>query len=253
MDIIHNIHAKGNRWYLSLLEAWSAICKKAGCELYIWEYMYNLFFDFPMPIACRLSDTFKTFYDCGVSGIFVENQGRTTCLWELNQYMLLHLCENPYADEEYLIEDFMTKFYGKAQEHMKAYLYELKAAAYKNEYSSFCIIEGARFNYLDAETVVKCHGILCNAAEAVKDNEYLSLRVMWEQKLLNALILVKFEDLKNMAEREGIEFRFEKEELLKDIISALNIAINTSNFTNYPESLEDELRFYESRQGLPEG
>lgn len=246
VDIIHNIHAKGNRWYLSLLEAWSAICKKAGCELYIWEYMYNLFFDFPMPIACRLSDTFKTFYDCGVSGIFVENQGRTTCLWELNQYMLLHLCENPYADEEYLIEDFMTKFYGKAQEHMKAYLYELKAAAYKNEYSSFCIIEGARFNYLDAETVVKCHGILCNAAEAVKDNEYLSLRVMWEQKLLNALILVKFEDLKNMAEREGIEFRFKKEELLKDIISALNIAINTSNFTNYPESLEDELRFYEA-------
>lgn len=246
VDIIHSIHAKGNSWYLSLLKAWSEICKKGGCRLYIWEYMYNLFFDFPLPIAYRLCDTFKAFYDYGVDGIFVENQGRTTCLWELNQYMLTHLSENPYISEEWLIDDFMAKFYGNAGMFMKAYLDELKKASIKNEYSAFCIIEGARFNYLDAETVVKCNDILCKAAEAVADDKYLSLRVMWEQKLLKALILVKYDDLKAMAGREDIEFNFKKETLLKDIIATLKTAKSTINFTNYPESLDDELRFYET-------
>lgn len=246
VDIIHSIYSKGNAWYYSLLKSWSNLCKKGGAKLYIWEYMYNLFFDFPMPIAYRLSDTFKAFYDYGVDGIFVENQGRTTCLWELNQYMLTHLSENPLADEDYLINDFFTKFYGNASSYMKAYLDELKKASVKNEYSAFCIIEGARFNYLDSETVVKCNSILCKAAQAVADNEYLSLRVRWEQKLLNALILVKFDDLKIMAEREGIEFNFTKEALLKHIITTLQIAQNTPNFTNYPKSIEDELKFYKA-------
>lgn len=245
VDIIHGITDKGNKWYFRLLKSWSEICKKAGCELYIWEYMYNLFFDFPLPIACRLGDTFRAFYKYGVNGIFVENEGRTTCLWELNQYLLTHLSENPTADEEYLINDFFTKFYGNASVYMKAYLDELKKASIKNEYSAFCIIEGARFNYLDVRTVIKCNDILCKAAKMVADDDYLTLRIMWEQKLLNSLILVKFDDLKTMADREGIPFAFRKDILQKDIIKTLEIAKNTPDFTNYPKSIEDEIYFYE--------
>lgn len=246
VDIIHGITEKGNKEYIDTLKGWSEIREKSGCGLYIWEYMYNFFMAFPLPIAYRLCDTFRAFKDYGVDGIFVENQSRTTCLWELNEYMLLHLCEDPYADEEYLINDFMTKFYGDAAQYMRAYLDEIRACAKRNEYSVYCIIEGMNFNYLDVKTLIKCEELLKKAREAVKGNDYLTLKVMWEQKMVATQIFMKYRDLKKQAQREGIEFNFTKEELVDRILSTLEIIKNTPNFTNYYSALDREIKYFQN-------
>ena len=244
VDIIHGIHDRGNQWYLRVLKAWSEICKKAGCKLYIWEYMYNLFFDMPLPVAYRLSDTFRAFYDYGVSGIFVENQTNAADMWELNQYLLLHLCEDPYADAEALIDDFMPRFYGSAAEYVKAYLLELRRAATENDYSAFCIIESAHFNYLDVAAVIKGSELLDKALQAVSEDQVLSFRVIWLKKLLDAVILVKYFDLKHMAERQGLTFEFDREALRQRILDVIELAKKHPRFANGLCWLENEIKFF---------
>ncbi len=211
VDIIHGVHDKGNKWYLGLLQSWSEICKKAGCELYIWDYMYNLFLDFPMPLVYRLSDTFQAFHQYGVSGIFIENECLTMDMWELNHFVMMHLCEDPYADAEALIDDFLTKFYGPAASYVKAYLQELKRAATENDYSVFCIIESAHFNFLDVAVYKKGMILLEQAMVAVKGDAVYELRIRYMQALLGASLVMKYRDLKQMAERMGESFDFDWE------------------------------------------
>ncbi len=243
LDLIHGIHDRGNKKYLRALTAWSEICKKAGCELYIWEYMYQIYCDIPLPVVNRLGDTFRTFKECGVSGIFVENQTSTADMWELNQYLLMHLCEDPYADTEALITDFMERFYGAASEYVKAYLKELIRAATEHNYACFCTIESAHFNYIDAAAVQKGMSLLERAAKAVSGDPVKELRVAWLQKLLDVTLLIKYFDLKNYAESQGEVFDFDREAIRRRILDTLDKAAAASWFKGSKARLEKDKAF----------
>lgn len=239
VDIIHGIHEKGNIWYLQLLKEWSAICKKTGSELHIWEYMYNLFFDFPAPVANRLSDTFKAFYEYGVSGIFVENETTTADMWELNQYLLLHLAEDPYADVDTLIADFMSKFYGAAAPYVKEYYNELVRASEEYGYSVFCIIESVHFNYLDARAFKRGIELLYKALNAVSGDETLTMRVRYLQTLLCASLAIKFNDVKKQAEAMGESFEFDRKVIRDMAISGLEAAKKRPKVSPYSDKRYD--------------
>lgn len=244
VDIIHGVHDKGNQWYLRLLKTWSEICKKAGCTYYIWDYMYNLFFDFPMPVAYRLSDTFRTFYECGVTGIFVENEVLSADMWELNQFMLMHLCEDPYADEETLIDDFMIHFYGPAAQYVKAYLKELKRSATEHNYSSFCIIESVHFNYLDEVAVRNGMELLAKAMEAVNEDPVYAPRVLYVQTLLETSLLVKYFDLQKMAKLKGETFEYDREAIRQKVLYGLEEAKKLPKNIVEIERLDDMIDFF---------
>ena len=218
VDLIHGVHEKGNAWYLKLIKAWSDICKKAGTDFYIWEYMFQLFFDIPAPITRRLGDTFRTFADNGVKGVFVENENCCADFWELQLYMLNHLNENPYADEDALINDFMTRYYGDASTYVMEYYNELCRAATENHYSVYCIVESAHANYLDVPVFTRGMEILGKAVEAVKGTKYES-RVEYLRTVLGASLVLKYHDLKRRAEELGIEFNFKREEV-RDMVIA---------------------------------
>ncbi len=226
VDLIHELHHKGNAWYLQLLQDWSEICKKAGCDLYIWDYMYQLFFDLPAPVANRLGDTFRTFYDCGVKGIFVENQCYTADMWELNLYLLLHLSEDPYADTDALIDDFMTRFYGPASSFVKAYYEELVRASLENPYSIYCVIESVHFNYLDVPAFKKGMELLEKAMVAVSEDPVFRPRVQYLQTLLAASLGVKFYDVKRRAEELGESFDFDRRAVCQLAIEGFKAAEN---------------------------
>ncbi len=258
-DLIHGIHDRGNKTYLRALTAWSEICKKAGCQLYIWEYMYQIQCDIPMPIANRLSDTFRTFKDCGVNGIFVENQNATADMWELTQYLLMHLCEDPYADTDALIADFMKRFYGPASDYVKAYLEELIRAATEHDYSCYCVIESAHFNYIDAKAVKKGMSLLESAAKAVAGDPVREFRVAWLQKLLDFTLLIKYFDLKKLAESQGEVFEFDREAIRSRILNTLDKAAESPHFKGGKGRLEAEKNFVsgmvfleEEKAALPE-
>ncbi len=244
VDIIHGIHDKGNQWYLRLLKAWSEICKKAGCTFYIWDYMYHIFFDIPAPIAYRLSDTFRAFYEAGVTGVFIENECLSADMWELTHFMLTHLSEDPYADEEALIDDFITHFYGPAAEYVKAYLLELKRSATEHNYSVFCIVESAHFNYLDAKAVKNSMALLEKAMAAVKDDPVYAPRIQYMQTILGATLLIKYFDLKKMAERAGEIFDFDRKAILQNVLNGFKMAERLSRIGVESGRMANAIRYF---------
>ncbi len=217
VDLIHGVHEKGNAWYMKLIKDWSDICKKAGTDFYIWEYMFQLFFDIPAPITRRLGDTFRTFADNGVKGVFVENENPCADFWELQLYMLSHLNENPYADEGDLIDDFMTRYYGPASPYVVEYYNELCRAATENPHSVYCIVESAHANYLDVPLFVRGMELLNKAVEITKDTKYRP-RAEYLRTVLGASLVLKYHDLKRRAEELGIEFNFDREEVRNMVI-----------------------------------
>lgn len=245
VDIIHDIHNKGNAWYLSLLKSWSEICKKAGCDLYIWEYMYHILFDIPAPIANRLGDTFRTFADYGVTGVFVENECLSADMWELTHYMLTHLSEDPYADADALIRDFMNRFYGPAAPYVQEYYDELCRASLDNNYSVFCVIGGVHFNYLDAKTVTKGLELLQKAMDAVRGDSVFEARVQYVQTLLMATAVIKFYDLKKMAEREGVAFDYDREALRQMVIAGLEDSKKLPRIGTENGRIRSEIQYFQ--------
>ncbi len=246
VDIIHGIHDKGNAWYLRLLKDWSAICKKAGCDLYIWEYMYQLFFDLPAPVPNRISDTYRAFHEYGVKGIFVENECLTADMWELTHYMLTHLGEDPYADADALVDDFITRFYGPAAPYVKEYYAELIRASQENDYSIFCIIESVHFNYLDVRAFKRGMELLEKAMDAVKGDAVFGPRVQYMQALLGGSLLIKYFDMKKSAELSGETFEFDKEALRKMVIEGYEAGRKLPRIGTDSGRINDAVAYYKS-------
>ncbi len=246
VDIIHSIYDKGNQWYLRLLKDWSDICKRAGCTLYIWEYMYQLFFDMPAPVPNRISDTYRAFHEYGVEGVFVENECLTADMWELTHYMLTHMAEDPYQDADALIEDFMTRFYGPAAPYMKAYYDTLVRASEENNYSVFCIVESVHFNYLDAKAVKRGMELLEKAMDAVRDDAVFGPRVQYSQAILGGTLLIKYHDLKKNAALHGITFEYDREAVRKMVLEGYQAAAKLPRIGENSIRIRNTIQYYEN-------
>ncbi|MBQ9797737.1 MAG: DUF4838 domain-containing protein [Clostridia bacterium] len=242
VDIIHSIHDRGNAWYLQLLKDWSEICKKAGCDLYIWEYMYNLFFTFPTCVPNRLSDTYRAFYEYDVKGVFVENENIDANMWELTHYLLAHLAEDPLADCEALMEDFMIRYYGPAAPFVKEYYQELVRAATENNYSVYCVIESVHFNYLDARCVKRGMELLNQAIEATKDNSVIQDRILYLRAILGMTLLIKYFDLQKNAALFGETFEFDREAIRTQVLYGLERAMEDPKYA-YTRRLHNEAEY----------
>lgn len=244
-DIHHDIHARGNKKYLRLLQAWHSICKRTGAEIYIWEYMYNLFMPFPFVLADRLSDTFKTFWEYGVTGVMVENETTAQDMWEMNQYLLYHLCEDPQADAEALMEDFIQRFYRQAAPHVKDYINLLRTASKKYDIALCCVRDDARYNFIDSTVVVEGKICLAKALEAVKGDQKMERRIQWMEQNLNKVILLKYFDLKHQAEQLGQTFDLDREQLRQQIFQAMDAFMQWHPNDLYVKShIEDERAFF---------
>ena len=244
-DIHHDIHARGNRKYLRLLRTWHDICKRTGAQIYIWEYMYNLFMPFPFVLADRLGDTFRTFYEYGVTGVLVENETTTQDMWEMNQYLLYHLCEDPEADADALMADFIQRFYKQAAPYVNSYIALLRQASSKYDISLCCVRDDARYNFIDSTAAVEGSACLAKAMEAVKGDPIMERRIQWMQKNLNKVILLKYFDLRHQADQLGQSFDFDREQLRQQIFQAMDAFLRWHPNDLYVKShIEDERAFF---------
>ncbi len=220
-DLYHGITEKANQLYLRYLREWSEIAKKSGSGLYIWEYMYNMKPNYPAPLFLRLKDTIKTFYDYGVSGVFVETQASMENMWPINNFVMTHLLENPELDEGELIDDVLMRYYGEAGKYVKEYVGFLHKASRKYMLRTTCTRESSPFNYIDVETAVRGSELLEKAIEVCDGKAPYAARLNWLRKPMDATILYKFFDLKRMAEESGEKFEFDRAALKERIIAAL--------------------------------
>lgn len=251
-DMLRDIYAPSNEDYFRLLKAWSEICKKAGCELYIYDYLYSMRTNYPLPLFYRLKKTTKAYQEYGVKGLFIEAQLGLADAADLNKYVLTHLLEDPDADADALINDFINRYYGKAAEFVKAYFELLRETSERNNLHVLCCGEDSRFNYIDSQTAIKGSELLDKAKEAVASRKPFEGRVNWLRKPLDAVMSYKFFDLKKMAESSGERFDFDIKSLKARVISALeeyaqspkgkrargSILAEIEYFSNLPEAEE---------------
>ena len=218
VDILRDINSVSNKRYLRLLESWSELCKKAGCELHVWEYMFNMSLNYPLPIFYRMKDTIKAFERYGVTGVFVEIEEHFSDMWELNKYMLTHLLEDPDSDTTVMFYDFTDRYYGVAGEFVREYCELLRETAEKNTPHVHCCLTDNRFNYIDAECAIKASEILDKAEVAVGDAFPYRARLDRLRKSLDSVMLVKYNDFKKMSK----DFSVDADKLRERVLAVLS-------------------------------
>ncbi len=243
-DVSKGFEAKSNATYLRRLKSWSALCAKSGSGLYIWEYLYNIRTNYPLPIFDRVKSTIRGFKDYNVEGIFVETEQGMADFWELNKYMLSHLMEDPDADENALLEDFTDRYYGKAGKYVREYYKVLREGLDRNPVHVLCCLEGSPFNYLDLETVTRGTEILDKAMEVIKDEQPYRARVNWVRKPLDAVILWKYFDFRKQAADQGKSFCFDHGILKQRITAALEEFGKTPAGKFMTQSIEAEITYF---------
>ena len=235
-DLMRGLNDRTNKKFLHVLKAWHEIQKKTGCGIFIWDYLFNLFFETLTPIANKLSEAIRTFHEHGVSGIMVENRRYSTFMWELNQHMFVRLCEDPYQDADALIRDFMKKFYGAASEHVYKFYREIVRSANDNDFGIACGIANADFNYLDLDAHLSSYDILEDAMKSVRGNAELEEKIEWLQCRLYSSILLKYTSLRRRAKEEGKPFDFDTEELKRKIRLASEHFANSPRYQGYKQT-----------------
>ena len=236
-DMGRGIHARTNANYLRLLKNWSAVCKKAGAELYVYDYLYNMRLNYPLPIFYRIKDMVNTYCECGVNGLFIEAQNSDADCWDINKYVLTHILEDPSLDENALIDDAIKRYFGPAAGYAKEYLELMRETLEKNEIKVLCCAEDSRFNYVDLNSIVKGSVLLDKAKETVRGDKKFEPRINWLRKALDAAVIMRFFEFKEQAEREGVEFNFTVKELKERLAVAYDEHVQTPGFIAMKEYL----------------
>ncbi|MBR3848074.1 MAG: DUF4838 domain-containing protein [Oscillospiraceae bacterium] len=220
-DMTHGFVSPANRPYLDKLKTWSELCSKKGAELQIWQYMFNLQMNYPMPLVYGLPSFFKAYKEYGVKGFFIEIEKEPSDFHELNVYVLTHLMEDPDCDVEWLITDFTNRYYGKAGPYVKQYLEVLRDAMNRNVVHAYCCCEDSPFNYIDARAAIDGTAALDRATEALGEEAPYRARLNWVRKTFDGVMLNRYFDLKRQAEKMGEKFEYDRAELKARVVAAI--------------------------------
>lgn len=213
VDLARKISSPTNKKYCKEIEDWKKIVAKSGCGFTVWDYFYNIVLTYPIPVCNRIPDTVRTWADSGVRGAFIETQNRFADFHELNNFMLCHLLEDPYLDEQELAKDFMNRYYGPAGKYACEYLALLSRKLDENLVTSMCCDEDSPFNYIDLETITEGQKIFEKAIAAVGDEKPYRFRIDWLRVSLDVALLLRFFDFKRNAKEQGVEFGFTTTEI----------------------------------------
>lgn len=248
-DMAHGFVYPSNRAYFEKLKTWSDICAVKGAELQVWQYAFNLQLNYPLPLVYGMQSFMQTYRDYGVKGLFMEIEKSRSDCHELNVYVTTHLLEDPDCDVEALVDDFASRYYGRAGKYVKEYLDVLRDAMSRNVVHVFCCCEDSPFNYLDARAMIDGAKALDKASEVLGDETPYRDRLNWLRKTFDGVMLNRYFDLKRQAEAMGERFEYDRAAIKKRIVEAWDIKDTTdssaySDARNTPR--DSEIEYYTS-------
>ena len=176
-----------NREFLDFLKSWSAIAK----NLIVWDYAISfvnpsVFFPFASEFA--YADTFRTFHENNVFGVFLEHEYPYTDMYELKYYLESKLFEDPYQDGTALIVDFMKRYFGaaakpifKARRHLDVIRKE------RGGFLTF-MPQAEKFDFITMPDLEKMAALWDEAEAAVKDDAKRLDRVRRARKSQNSMM-----------------------------------------------------------------
>lgn len=211
IDILHDLHYKTNTHALEVLEGWSAICKKGGNPLCVWDYNIN-YSSTIVPNTFRLGSLFRTYEAYGVSGYFIEHEEPLTSdFWCLKNWLLSHLMENPQADEYKLADEFLEGYYGPAAEPIRKYLQLAHACNENAGLNMKCVENFTKADMVTWELVIEGYQLFDEAAAAVEYDPVYSRRVRQARCTLDYTIVARYDSLMYMARRRDTEFPIDRQ------------------------------------------
>ena len=101
-----------NRTWLERVVAWGKVAK----NLMIWDYA--IVFDnpavfFPLPSERTIGETYRTFRDNNVFGIFLEHEHpKAVDFFDIKYYLESKFMEDPYQDSDKLVADAFARYFG---------------------------------------------------------------------------------------------------------------------------------------------
>lgn len=166
------------------MKDWNALTS----NIFAWDYVVQ-FKNFltPFPNFYALQPNLHFFHDHGVNIMFEQGSGGNwSDMNELKQYLLAKLMWDTDADVEYIINDFITKYYGKAASHIRSYFNLTHQTLKEHEKTERLDIYGYPSDYLDSYLALdklKAYKNIMDMAEAVVKNDSLYLKRVQRARL----------------------------------------------------------------------
>ena len=172
-----SIRDEENQWLLTQLREWNAHAK----HLAVWGYAINYgrrSRGFPIPGEFGFADRFKAYRDHGVVSIYIEHENQhLSDMWELKYRLETKLMDDPDADADRIISDFMHEYYGAAGDNVLAYRRLLwEARRRKGSYIRW-IPQTDAFDFVTEDVLAAAERLFDEAEEMVKGDSTLLARV----------------------------------------------------------------------------
>ena len=235
MDVLHGLDHYNNENMLKRVKDWQAICAEG--QLQIWDYVVFYGDTGLAPTMYSYSETFKLMADIGVNGYFGEQEDPiSTDMWDMKYWMLAKLAEDPYQDEDALIDDFVYGYYGEAGTYIRQYLDLVTAKAEAS--SSYWRFSANTISprWLTVEDVIAANEYFEQAFAAAEGDSDLMRRVRLARCALDRVIFNNYEDYAEKAADKGIAFDLDQKEICQRIVDCLTEQIAMRGDYDYEAS-----------------
>lgn len=162
------------RGWVSKVRGWSKIAGHLRLWLYGWSYEY--LGEPPVPSEFAIPDNYQLYHASGVEGIMVQHDGCHSWqndMWDMKVYLAARFMENPRADINAEMEDWVGGYFGPGAPYVLSYRRMLHKASMASpaNMTPLCKTDYAGYPYLDAELIADALGLLEQARQACDDNE----------------------------------------------------------------------------------
>ncbi|MDD4871090.1 MAG: DUF4838 domain-containing protein [Kiritimatiellae bacterium] len=206
--------SKENASFVHDLEEWSKI---AGGNVFAWDYVTDFTsYMLPHPNLRVLAPNIRFFVKNGATGLF--EQGDALCsagdFVRLRHWLISHLLWNPDLDENRLIDDFLTGYYGeKTGMALKRYLTFIHDRAEASGVYLGCYQQNVT-RWLAADEIVEATRLMNTALKTAqeeeardpKGNKGLTDKIIREKLSLDHVWLLNYFPLRRQAALTGQPF-----------------------------------------------
>ena len=208
-SFVHPLTAGQNRSLSDDMEGWSSIAR----QLFVWDYVTNFSSSIlPHPNLRVLAPNIRFFVDNGTIGLFEQGDAYCTAgdFVRIRNWVISHLMWNPSLDENQLIHEFLTGYYGEqATPFLLAYFDTVIDRAESTGIHIGCFRENSD-DWLDYETLCRATAIFDRAISAAeqesgKDSGFVR-RLVRERLPLEHVWLKGYYTFRKHAEAKGEPF-----------------------------------------------
>lgn len=197
------LEADANKAFRDDMAAWSAIAP----NLYVWDYVTDFScYLIPHPNMRVLAPNIRFFEKNNAIGVFEQGDSATSVgdFVRLRAWLLAHLLWNPSLDEKKLMSEFINGYYGAAGPYIAKYLDLIHDSLSRSGKSVGCYHQET--SYLGLDELNEAMRLFNKAEAAVKNNPVLLRRIRRERLPLDHVWLLRYDSLKDQAQREGKPF-----------------------------------------------